>query len=324
MELSGNLAAQPATGKKTGVRYAAVYTRWSTPSQREGDSSRRQRERTEAFAARHGLAIRETIVDDGKSAFEGKNLLAKAGLGGYIARASAGGVEPGTVLIVEDFSRFSRMEPEDALFQMMRLLNAGVCLGIPGDTPDGDVIYEKGSLKTIPLLVSIIKMQSAFDYSHAISKRITAWHANRKKLGLKRKPFSEAELARMVADLKEYNRKKNAWKLNFARVLLDICRHSPLLTYAEIAREVNRRGHTTPSGRQFNSTAIRSALEYLAKQAEDKSVARDFGEVLRKTRGGRSGKAEVVKQKYPKLRALTDARIAASRKAREDKREETA
>jgi DNA invertase Pin-like site-specific DNA recombinase len=56
-------------------KLAISYIRFSTVAQREGDSTRRQTEATEAYCKKHGLTLTDEyrLKDLGKSAYTGVN-----------------------------------------------------------------------------------------------------------------------------------------------------------------------------------------------------------------------------------------------------------
>jgi DNA invertase Pin-like site-specific DNA recombinase len=83
--------------------------RFSHPSQLEGDSPRRQTERTADYCSRNGLTLDTslTLRDLGVSAFRGKNA-AVGNFRTFLDAIKTGKVAPGSVLIVESFDRISR------------------------------------------------------------------------------------------------------------------------------------------------------------------------------------------------------------------------
>lgn len=112
-------------------RLAFSYQRVSSGPQLAGDGIDRQADAFEPFCRQQGLTpAPEALQDRGLSAFSGKHRR-KGALGGFLAAAKAGAVPPGSVLVVEDLSRFSREAPSDALRMLLvDLFGEGLALGV--------------------------------------------------------------------------------------------------------------------------------------------------------------------------------------------------
>lgn len=114
----------PAINKR---RKAYSYSRFSDPHQSEGDSLRRQTTKARRYAEQHKLDLDETLHfrDLGVSAFRGKN--AETGkLSEFIEAVRAGVIKQGSVLLVENFDRLSRLPPLDAVNLFNDILKLGV------------------------------------------------------------------------------------------------------------------------------------------------------------------------------------------------------
>lgn len=59
------------------------YVRFSSAKQEDGSTRARQNELIEAFVAKHGLEIDQTLEDAGTSAFRGLNASKDGVLGGF-------------------------------------------------------------------------------------------------------------------------------------------------------------------------------------------------------------------------------------------------
>jgi DNA invertase Pin-like site-specific DNA recombinase len=109
------------------VTRAYSYIRFSTPEQAAGDSLRRQTELAEEYCARHGLTLDTslTLQDLGVSGFRGRNL--EGGAFTLFRRAIEDGIVPqGSVLLVENLDRLSRMPAYDAFKVLSNIVDAGV------------------------------------------------------------------------------------------------------------------------------------------------------------------------------------------------------
>jgi DNA invertase Pin-like site-specific DNA recombinase len=151
-------------------RRAISYARWSSGKQAAGDSLRRQIDNAIKFCASHGLTLDDNIVDDGVSAFKGKNLDLEASLGQFIRKVKAGAISSDTVLILEDLDRFSRTKPMDVLPKFIDLLNTGLTLVTLRDAR----VHSRESYdgNAMNLIASVMGMQAAYDYSAKISYRV--------------------------------------------------------------------------------------------------------------------------------------------------------
>jgi Recombinase/Resolvase, N terminal domain len=113
------------------MKKAYSYIRFSHERQRFGDSIRRQEERFKDFCKRHKLTPDNSLAlrDEGRSAFKGEHLRVGK-LGAFLKAAEAGKIDSGSVLVVEDFDRLTRLPLKLATQLIMRLLNAEIVIAI--------------------------------------------------------------------------------------------------------------------------------------------------------------------------------------------------
>lgn len=160
-----------------GMPLAYSYIRMSRPEQMRGDSLRRQNAAAEAWAARRGLRIDQTIRDIGVSAFRGKNRTVGA-LAEFLRLVEAGTVDRGSYLIVESLDRLSREAVLDTLPRFIDLIRAGVVVVTLADNQE----YSEARLKAdwTPLIVSLAVMSRAHEESRTKSLRVVeAWDVKR-------------------------------------------------------------------------------------------------------------------------------------------------
>jgi len=113
-------------------RLAFSYLRVSDPKQaRDGRVGLdRQEESFLPFCERHGLiACPDALVDKGRSAYHGTHRK-KGALGRFIQAAEAGQIPEGSVLVVDDLSRFSRETASHSEELLHRLWKTGCALGV--------------------------------------------------------------------------------------------------------------------------------------------------------------------------------------------------
>ena len=120
---------------------AVIYIRWSSAEQAKGSSLERQRDDCNRHAARNGWTVVGEIVDDGVSAFRGRNA-SEGGLSRFVADVEAGRWPSGVVLLVEKLDRLSRQQAKTVFAWLMRITELGVVVC----TVDGDRRYDADNL----------------------------------------------------------------------------------------------------------------------------------------------------------------------------------
>jgi hypothetical protein len=102
--------------KKPDQRRAYSYIRFSSAEQEKGDSLHRQIELRDKILAQHPEWIldKTPLQDLGVSAWEGANITEGA-LGLFIAACEAGKILPGSILIIEQWDRLSRLPAIEAM-----------------------------------------------------------------------------------------------------------------------------------------------------------------------------------------------------------------
>jgi DNA invertase Pin-like site-specific DNA recombinase len=108
------------------MRKAYSYARFSTPGQKDGRSLERQLEAARAYCGRHGLTLQErTFSDLGLSARHGSNAT-HGELADFLGLVKEGRIGKGSVLLVENLDRVTRMPPDEATDLVMKIVKAGV------------------------------------------------------------------------------------------------------------------------------------------------------------------------------------------------------
>lgn len=100
---------------------AYSYIRFSSKIQEKGDSIRRQRALAQKYAEQHNMVISELPVDDGISAFSGKNLEVGS-LGKFIEDVKSGVIATPTILLVEQLDRLSRGEKRTSGLELLKTI----------------------------------------------------------------------------------------------------------------------------------------------------------------------------------------------------------
>jgi DNA invertase Pin-like site-specific DNA recombinase len=162
-----------------GRRKAYSYLRFSTPEQGSGNSFQRQASLASAYATRHGLDLDEqlTFHDLGKSGFRRQNV-DTGRLGDFLEAVRSGTVPHGSVLLVEQLDRLSRLSPRRALRVLESIVDEGVSVVTLNDGRE----YTSASMDADPvdLMVSVLTFTRANEESATKSRRLkAAWEAKR-------------------------------------------------------------------------------------------------------------------------------------------------
>lgn len=160
----------------TGVRTAYAYARHSTKEQGHGDSRRRQQAKAEAWAAKNRYALVH-IYDDGRSAYSGSNRTIGQ-FGAFLAALRAGELGRSPVILVENLDRVSREELEVAQGLFLEIINAGATVV----TLHNEKSYKR-PLSLTDIILALIEMEAAHNYSARLSERVKAAYEERKKSG---------------------------------------------------------------------------------------------------------------------------------------------
>lgn len=150
------------------MKTAHIYIRFSTLEQREGTSTRRQKDDCLAHVTAKGWDLASIIVDEGKSAFSGDNRAEGAKLATFEAEAAMG-LHHDAILLVERLDRLSRQGPEDTFDLIRRFGRYGVHVA----TTDGDAYYEAGArLDIVQVITMLVKAETAREESEKKSERL--------------------------------------------------------------------------------------------------------------------------------------------------------
>lgn len=160
------------------------YLRFSTSEQLKGDSTRRQLDLSERYAAERGWAIDTSMSDKGISAFRGSNATSGA-LAKLLELVKDKQIPRGSVLLVESLDRLSRNEITEALELFLSLVRSGLRIITLAD----DREYRQGQLELSGLMYSLMIMSRAHEESETKSKRIGAAWRN-KRANLDKKPLT--------------------------------------------------------------------------------------------------------------------------------------
>jgi resolvase-like protein/recombinase-like zinc beta ribbon protein/recombinase len=141
------------------------YMRWSTKDQFDGDSGRRQLTEAEKWCEENGYKFdkKNVIQDSGKSGYYAENFSKKGALGKFIFAVKNKQYDKGTILLIEDYSRFSRDNVLDALGEFTTLLKGEIELVFVRDNLR--YTYESIKKDSNKLFATICYMNAAHEES---------------------------------------------------------------------------------------------------------------------------------------------------------------
>lgn len=156
---------------------AISYIRFSTGKQAKGSSHERQTAMLDRWLLDNPdfTLSSENFKDLGISGFSGEHL--KSGFGKLLAAIESGSIQPGDVILVEAMDRAGRMDMADMLDLLMPILKAGVSIV----TLDDNNMYNRESINGSHIYILASKLQAAYQYSDALSRRMKASYASRKR-----------------------------------------------------------------------------------------------------------------------------------------------
>lgn len=280
------------------MRRAYSYSRVSSgPQASRGKGLGRQLDLARQWAQSHGAELDEslTLADRGKSASKGEHLLHGAALAQFLAAALAGELGTDPILLVEDITRLSRQEPLDALEQVLQpLIRAGVEIV----TLEDGASYTRERLNGDPssLIVLIVKIQAAADYSRKLSR------------------YSLHRRAQNRADILQGLPVCTGWTPSWIRWNGSDWEFTPYVTTVRRVIEllwqdgcgitcqiVNREGLLSPSGRRWTQAQVLTLAHSPALYGARRVAAPGYGETVRQWRaaGGGPGKPKPQYQVVP-------------------------
>ena len=159
------------------------YSRWSSAIQAFGDSKNRQKERLAIALSEHpDWVLQETLIDDGKSAFKGKNLSETAALGEWLTKVQTGEVPANSILIIEALDRLTRQELTSAIGLILQIISSGCQIYICIDRQ----LVNQQTINNDPSTIYILmaRLQTANMESKRKSQLLSAAWGSKEKLAI--------------------------------------------------------------------------------------------------------------------------------------------
>ena len=242
-------------------RKAISYDRVSGYSQAKfGRGLERQEVDAEVWAAANGYELDNELRfrDAGKSASKGAHLAEGGALRRLLEMARAGALGPEPMLLVEAIDRLSRLEPVEALDDLLLpLVRAGVTILTLEDEQRYDL--RRLNNDNSALLILTIKAQAASEFSKRLARR------QRRRWVQDRDTLREGKIPRphlFKCAWLDWDAEAQQFKLNdyapTTRLALELLRDFGILG---AARELNKRGLLSPSGKRWTGASVNQLLQ---------------------------------------------------------------
>lgn len=245
-------------------RKAYLYQRVSSEAQRDNSSLFRQSEAQQAWLAMHpDVAFERKLVDDGYSGFKGENLV-YGELGVFVDEIERGLIEKGSILLLEQFSRLTRLSISKTKDLLHKIWQGGVTIVTITDNQEYPPESADDFSKWMRLLIEI---ESAHKDSEWRSKKVKASWNRRESLAKEKKV---APRMKMPFWLDRHG------KLNeFAPVVVDLFSlHARGLGQVLIERELRQKYGDIKPLKNINPTKIIRVLK------SEKCIGNVYGEKL--------------------------------------------
>lgn len=189
----------PSATKSKPAPLCYSYARFSSKHQGKGDSLTRQNEARDAWLARKGLALDESLVmvDAGVSGFKGahRENPDRNALASFLELVKRGSVPRGSYLIVESLDRLSREHIRPALTLLLNLIDAGVRVVqlLPVEN-----VYDE-DVEPMNLMMAIMELSRGHSESAVKSDRVgKAWKRLKEKAAATGVPITKEVPAWLV------------------------------------------------------------------------------------------------------------------------------
>jgi DNA invertase Pin-like site-specific DNA recombinase len=231
---------------------AYLYSRYSSPAQAKGDSSRRQLVAATSFAESNNLTLDTSLKDEGVSGFTGRNRTHGA-LGSFLKRVQAGEIAKGSYLLLDSIDRLSR----ESMNQVAHMLTAITLAGIKiVNLSDGQVFDEGADL--IDWIRFLVHVERANAESKEKGRKVSAAHeAGRVRARTEKTPYTPVGPHWLLLVDKGWQEKPD--RVAIMRRIFDIRENG--LGYTAIAQTLNKEGVPTATGRgHWASSTVRDYL----------------------------------------------------------------
>ncbi|UPR26288.1 recombinase family protein [Vibrio cyclitrophicus] len=229
------------------------YIRFSSTTQSQGDSLRRQTQLAQEYCLKHSLTLSEHSFQDlGVSAFDSSNTNEDNGLGQFLKALEQGVIPRGSFLLVESLDRLSRAKVQTALRQLLNIIDHDITVVtlLDGRTYNSDS-------NTTDLIISLTVMERAHNESKTKSERIkAAWENKRANPFDTNRTSSTPFWLSLNADKRTYSVIEHHVEIIKRIFQLSIDGHGVI----SIVRALNEEGIPAPKGGTWATTTVNRLL----------------------------------------------------------------
>jgi DNA invertase Pin-like site-specific DNA recombinase len=167
------------------------YLRFSHPDQAKGDSLRRQTELRDAWIARSGIDLDEslTLEDKGVSGYTGEHRSNpdRYALASFVALVKGGRITRGSYLIVESMDRLSREDIMPALSLVLDLVQSGIRIV---QLLPAEIVYDENA-NPMQMMMMIMELSRGHSESAMKSERVGgAWREKKRRAAENGEPLT--------------------------------------------------------------------------------------------------------------------------------------
>lgn len=233
------------------------YARVSSGKQRRtGEGLQRQIDMANEWASERGLTLDDRrFTDAGLSASKGDHLEDGAALQRILQAASSGALGTSPVLLIEDASRLSRLEPLESLERVfLPLVRSGVRIVLleDGTQLDADTLNrDQGAL-----LMLVLKIQAAAAYAQKLRHYGLKHRARNRQQILDGQPACPGWAPSWISFV-DGRFELNDYSPSIARLIELLWENGSQVT----ANTLNLEGHKSPTGRKWTQAALLRLLE---------------------------------------------------------------
>ncbi len=281
---------------------AYSYARFSNPSQGQGHSLERQQDYAPEFCKEYGCKLNTslTFADRGKSAFHGKHIEKKGGLHKFLECIDAGMVQAGSILIVENLDRVSRLPLDEAQELLKHILARGVRI----HTRSPWRIYDQSSLRDLsqllPIIFELSRSHQESEYKQQRLARRWAKNRDQARAGEYRLARIPAWLQPVRVDGKIIDYKVDKIRAKVVRRIFNLCVDGFGLT--AICKQLNRENTPTFGKANFwQRSSVSKVLHNRAVFGEYQPYSRIKHDGEKITAGTRSPEGKPIPNYYPAI-----------------------
>lgn len=231
------------------------YVRFSTIEQADGDSLRRQLERTIQFCEKHNHTLSDLNLRDlGKSSFRKKNLKNSA-LATFLELIESGEINEGDILLVEAIDRLSRSGVRTTQEIINKIFKAKVNIAIL--FPIEQVFEHDSKNQLIDAIVLAAYADLAHQYSMRLSDFGKSWWVSQRKQAQENRKAIAAVIPYWI-ERDEETFLINEEKANIIRLIYQMAIDGN--GGNKIVEYLNGKMIPSPRGKQWNKTYVREVI----------------------------------------------------------------